>query len=86
MASPAACSRRSAERPLDRGAVAPGAGGLQAADLLALERRVDAQDLERLLALLLEGVDADDDPPPLVHLALVGERGIGDLALREVAA
>src|SRR3954453_17217366 len=71
------------QRALDRGPVAPGADGLDAADLLALERGVDAEDLELSVAALGEVVDADEDPLARVVLALELVRGIGDLALRE---
>src|SRR4029077_20894357 len=57
----------------------------EAVYLLALQGRVDAQDRGRLFALLGEVVDADDDALALVYLALVGEGGVGDLALGEVA-
>src|SRR5829696_8260899 len=40
------------ERPLDGGAVAARAHGLHAPDLLALERRVDAQDRRRAVVAL----------------------------------
>src|SRR5215204_5809584 len=49
------------EGALHRGPVALGAGRGKAADLLAFQRRVDAQDRGRLFALLDEVVDADDD-------------------------
>src|SRR5688500_3706598 len=51
-----------AERALDRVAVAAGAQRLDAADLLALQLRRDAQDLELAILGLLVAVDADDDP------------------------
>src|SRR5688500_509536 len=48
------------ERRLDLLGVAPGADALDAVDLLALERRVDPQDLDLALAALLVGVHADE--------------------------
>src|SRR5262245_14509521 len=72
------------ERGLDRGRVAAGAERLDPVDLLALERRVDAEDLRRLLVLELVAVDAHDDALTRLDLALVAERGLGDLALEEV--
>ena len=50
----------------------------------ALERRVDAEDLDLLLVLLLVAVDADDDPLAALDLSLVAERRLGDLALLKV--
>src|SRR5438132_195986 len=73
------------QRSLDRGAVTPGAYGLEPPDLLGLERGIDAQRGDRLLPLELVAVDADDDPLAGVDLALVGEGGLGDLALGVVA-
>src|SRR4051794_40808547 len=63
------------EGALDGGAVAAGAGRGQAVGLLAFERSVDLQGRGRLFVLLDEVVDADDDPPALVDLLLVGEGG-----------
>ena len=57
---------------------------LHALDLLLLERRVDAEELDRLLVLLLVAVDADDDPLAALDLGLVAEARLGDLALLEV--
>src|SRR5215212_7471124 len=48
------------ELRLDGRAVATGADGLQPAELLALERRVDAEDLRLARVALGEPVDADD--------------------------
>src|SRR5919204_2549703 len=73
------------QRALDGRRVPAGASGLEPPDLLALERGIDAQDLEALLVVLRERVDPDHDPASLVDLLLVGERRVGDLALREVA-
>src|ERR1700709_1202351 len=70
---------------LDGGTVAAGAGSREAVGLLAFEARVDLQDRGRLFVLLDEVVDADDDPLALVDLLLVGEGGVGDLALGIVA-
>ena len=62
LASPAAaCSRSDGERLLDGGGVAAGADALDAVDLLALQRRVDAEELDLALAALGEVVDADED-------------------------
>src|SRR5439155_15620379 len=47
-------------------------------------RRVDAEDLDRLLLLLLVPVDPDDDPLAALDLGLVAEARLGDLALLEV--
>src|SRR5205085_9105035 len=58
---------------------------LHALDLLLLERRVDAEDLERRLVLQLVAVDADDDALLGLQLGLVAEGRLGDLALEEVA-
>src|SRR5215218_5798052 len=70
---------------LDRPGVAAGADGLHAADLLALEGRVDVVQLELALAALGEVVDADEDAVAAVVLLLEGVGGVGDLALREAA-
>src|SRR6188474_3319046 len=80
------CTSQLGKGALHSAGVASSASRLQAIDLLALQRRVDAQDRGRLFALLDEVVDADDDPLTLVDLALIGESGVGDLALGEVAA
>src|SRR5919197_1762935 len=82
--SPRARIRHRRKSRLDRGRVAPAAQLLDALDLLALERRVDPQDLDLLLVLELVANDAHDDPLPLLDLVLVPERGIRDLALEEV--
>src|SRR5205807_3902461 len=73
------------ERGLHGGGVAAGAHGVQARDLLALERGVDAQRGDGLLPVELVAVDADDDALAGVDLALVSEGGVGDLALGVVA-
>ena len=73
-----------AQYPLHVLAPPPRFSGLQAVDLLALERGVDAEDLDRLLGLIRVSVDPDHDPPALVHLLLVPERRVRDLALRIV--
>ena len=62
-------ARSDGERSLDGGGVAAGADGLHAVDLLALERRVDAQDLELAVVALGEVVDADDDALARSYLA-----------------
>src|SRR5437763_3565552 len=72
------------ERGLDRRAVAARAQGSDALDLLLLERRVDAQDVELRLVVELVAVDADDDPTFSLDLSLIPERRLGDLALEEV--
>src|SRR3982750_210872 len=74
------------QRAGDGGAVAAGAGGGGGVGLLAFEPPGDLQDRGRLFVLLDEVVGADDDPLALVDLLLVGEGGIGDLALGVVAA
>src|SRR5215212_11123248 len=74
------------ERALGGAVVARAARPVQALDLLALERRVDAQDRDPVaLVALGEGVDADDLAAPLVDLLLEAEARLGDLALRVVA-
>ena len=80
----AAVSHSAVERPLDGGAVAACADGLDAADLLALQCRVDPEDRCLVVVALEEVVDADDDPLLRVDLGLELERGVGDLALRVV--
>src|SRR4051794_24731359 len=72
------------ERRLDSCRVAPGADALYALDLLALQRRVDAENLDLLLVLLDVPVDADDDALLLLDFGLVAERRLGDLPLEEV--
>src|SRR4029078_10655167 len=72
------------ERRFDRPRVAPGSKRLHSVDLLLLECRVDAQDLERPLVLEFVAVDADDDPLLRLDLGLVLERRLRDLALEEV--
>src|SRR5262245_52596520 len=51
--------------------------------LLALDRVVDVEDLERVLFLVHEVVDADDDLLAGVERPLVGVRRVHDLLLRE---
>src|SRR4051812_935832 len=68
---------------LDRSAVAARAHAAHSVDLLALERRVDVQELDRALVEVPVVVDADDDPFRALDLLLQPERGVGDLALRE---
>src|SRR3954452_611012 len=70
---------------LDGGAVAAGADAGDAVDLLALERRVDAQDLDLPVATLGEGGHADELATAVVVGLLELERRVGDLALREAA-
>src|SRR5690242_14609578 len=72
------------ERILDGGRVAVGTHGAHPLDLLALERGIDAEDLERQLVLELVAVDADDDALAALHLRLVAVRRLGDLPLHEV--
>ena len=57
---------------------------LHALDLLLLERRVDAEDVELLSSVELVPVDADDHALPRLDLRLVAEGRFGDLALEEV--
>src|SRR4051812_7761716 len=73
-----------AEGGLDLPGVASGADGLDAADLLGFEGRVDAQDRVLVVVALGVLVDADDDPPAGVDLALELIACVGDLALGEV--
>ncbi len=83
--SSVAASRRS--RPsagLDRSRVPLRAERLHPVDLLALERRVDVEELELLFVGLLVTIDADDHALSGLDLALVAERRLGDLALEEV--
>src|SRR3954464_13882511 len=70
---------------LDGGAVAAGADGLHAVDLLALQPRVDAEDLDLAVAALGVRVHADELARAVVVLLLELEGGVGDLALREAA-
>src|SRR5439155_610833 len=60
------------------------AQGLHALDLFLLESRVDAEEIDRLLVLLLVAVDADDHALAALDLGLVAEARLGDLALLEV--
>src|SRR5439155_14793584 len=66
------------------GRVTRGPHRLHALDLLLLERRVDAEEIDRLLVLLLVAVDADDHALAALDLGLVAEARLGDLALLEV--
>src|SRR3954453_9154723 len=56
------------ERRLDRTGVPPRADALHPLDLLLLERRVDAEDLELRLIVELVSVDADDHALLLLDL------------------
>src|SRR5215208_4325384 len=67
------------------GAVAAGADALDAVDLLALQGRVDPQDLDLAVAALGEGVDADELAGAAVVVLLELERRVGDLPLRVAA-
>src|SRR5215211_6017457 len=58
---------------------------LQPIALLSLDRGIRTMELDSLLAVEPVVVHADHDPPAGVHLLLIAERGIGDLALREPA-
>src|SRR3712207_3066462 len=58
------------ERGLDLDAAPARADPLEAIDLLALERRVDAQDLELGLVVVAVAVHAHDDPLAAVDLLL----------------
>src|SRR5215471_16690379 len=75
-------------QPRDRGLrsrrVASPPHRLDTFDLLLLERRIDAEDLDRLLLLHLVAVHSDDDPLAALDLGLVAEARLGDLALHEV--
>src|SRR3954449_11556563 len=73
------------ERALHLRAVPARAGGLQPADLLALERWVDAQGRRLAVVALGVAVHADHDLSAVVDALLQLERGVGDLALRVVA-
>src|SRR5439155_23497806 len=72
------------ERCVRRGRVAPLPYCLHALDLLLLEGRVDAEELDRLLLLELVAVDADHDSLAALDLGLVAEARLGDLTLLEV--
>ena len=63
---------------------APVSYRLHPLDLLLLERRVDAEDLDRLFVLLLVTIDTDDHPLAALDLRLVAEACLGDLTLLEV--
>src|SRR6266700_8059077 len=54
----------------------------QRSDLLLLHGLADDQRLERLVLRFLEGVDAANQLAFGVHLALIYERGVGDLAAK----
>ena len=82
--STAASSLSRDERSLRRRRVARRAHRLHALDLLRLERRVDAEELDLLLLLELVPVDADDDALAALDLRLVAVARLGDLALLEV--
>src|SRR5262249_23119131 len=71
---------------LDGPGVAGGPGLLQALDLAALHGGAVGHALGLGLVVFGEVVDADHDPLAAVELALVGEGGVGDLALGEVGA
>src|SRR5262245_65782232 len=66
--------RRVASQPVERRThqriVTPGAESAQALDLIALERRIDAQDRDSRLGVVAELVDADDDARARVDLLL----------------
>src|SRR5438105_10231500 len=72
------------ESRLDGGRIAPRPQGLYTVDLPPLERRIDLEDLDRLLVLERVAVHADDDPLLRLDLRLVAERCIRDLTLEEV--
>ena len=79
-----AAARRAGQRPLDLLAVTGGLHGLQAVDLLALQRGIDPVDRRLAVVALRELVDADDDAVAAVDAALQLVAGVRDLALREV--
>ena len=64
---------------LDHRGVASRLERLEPLDLPALDARIDAEDLDLLLALGAEPVDADDNALLGVDLLLVAEGGVGDL-------
>src|SRR5438105_12443797 len=72
------------ERRLDLTRVPTGAHGAHALDLLRLEGRVDAQQLDRRLLLERVPIDPDHDALAALDLALVPEGCLRDLALHEV--
>src|SRR5207237_10864524 len=57
--------------------------GAHSLDLLGLELRVDAEDLDRRLLINGEIVDPDHDPALLLQLLLVAERRVRYLFLEE---
>src|SRR5205807_6890189 len=75
---------QSRKRRLDRQGIATRAQRLHPGDLLSLQRRIDLEDLDRLLPGDRVAVDADHDSLLLLDLRLVAERRIRDLALEEV--
>src|SRR4051812_29820409 len=73
------------QRALHARPVAARPRGLQPADLLALQRRVDVQDRRLAVVALGVAVDADHDLLAGVDALLQLERRVGDLPLRVVA-
>src|SRR4051812_45189688 len=71
------------QRALDRRRVACGAGALEPVRLFALRRWVRTMQIDSLFALEAVLVHSDDDPPLGVHLLLVAEGRVRDLALGE---
>ena len=55
----------------------------QRGDLVCLDLVIHGEDLQRLLVRLDKRIHADDQLPLGVDFALVGKRGIGDLAAEE---
>ena len=79
----AAARRTSPRHRRTSPASTPAPGRSQRGDLVSLDLAVHGEDLHRLLIRLDERIHADDQLPLRVHLALIGERGIGDLAAEE---
>ena len=79
----AAARRSSAQASLNFTRIGPRPARPQRGDLLFLDLVVDDQGLQRLLIRLDERIHADDQLPLGVDVALICERGIGDLAAEE---
>ena len=69
-----------AQTSLHFAGIAPAPARSQRGDLVSLDLAIHGEDLHRLLIRLDERIHADDQLPLRVHVSLIGERGIGDLA------